>query len=79
MSFFPFLFFTHWSSQFFVHSQVCYSWEHIIFICLNHIKKLFCFSVVGTDRGEYVPKNCNDIEVITHLLAEVKLSLLFYN
>ncbi|KAM3855271.1 trafficking kinesin-binding protein 2 isoform 1-T3 [Vipera latastei] len=28
------------------------------------------YMIVGTDRGEYVPKNCNDIEVITHLLAE---------
>ncbi|KAG8124756.1 hypothetical protein E2320_020125 [Naja naja] len=26
--------------------------------------------VAGTGRGEHVPKNCNDIEVITHLLAE---------
>ncbi|KAL7991514.1 hypothetical protein Chor_015770 [Crotalus horridus] len=28
------------------------------------------YMIVGTDRGKYVPKNCNDIEVISHLLAE---------
>ncbi|KAM6463245.1 trafficking kinesin-binding protein 2 isoform 1-T1 [Liasis olivaceus] len=28
------------------------------------------YMIVGTDRGEHVSKNCNDIEVITHLLAE---------
>ncbi|XP_063174063.1 trafficking kinesin-binding protein 2 isoform X2 [Candoia aspera] len=30
----------------------------------------FTLQVVGADRGEHVSKNCNDIEVITHLLAE---------
>uniref|UniRef100_A0A8C5RRM3 Trafficking kinesin protein 2 n=1 Tax=Laticauda laticaudata TaxID=8630 RepID=A0A8C5RRM3_LATLA len=28
------------------------------------------YMIAGTGRGEHVPKNCNDIEVITHLLAE---------
>ncbi|XP_070588120.1 trafficking kinesin-binding protein 2 isoform X2 [Erythrolamprus reginae] len=28
------------------------------------------YMIAGTDRQEHVPTNCNDIEVITHLLAE---------
>lgn len=45
----------------------------------NHIKKLFWFSVLGTDKREQVTKNCNDTEIVTHLLAEVQIFALILN
>lgn len=62
-----------------LHSGVKHAehWIQPSVFCLNHIKEFFRFSVLGTDRRELVTNNCNDVEVVTHLLAEVQLFIYF--